>query len=776
LTLTASILKMIMIIMELIRSTARIGRFRGSKFRGRTDMNDVSKTASLLALAIGLAWSGESSQAQTANDTEQAQVPSTPVGQAPDGALGEIVVTAQRRAENLQNVPVAITAVSGETLEASGVRDVLDLKIALPSLNFTTTAGGYVLPVLRGIGSPAAGPGLENSVATYVDGVYIGAQSSSLYTLIDVAQVAVLKGPQGTLFGRNATGGLIQITTREPSEDFTADLLASYGNYDTVGGKAYVSGGLGTGLSASIAAVYEKRNDGTGRNLFTGREVQTYENFATRAKLLWKVGDTRVTLSGDYTNIQAADPAYRLAGLSFLGTRAIGGPYDVNNNIEGALKTEQGGGSVKIDHDFGGVTLQSITAYRASQLGTIFDSDRTPSNTQYSEINQRDRQFTQEIQLLSDTPGSPFKWVFGLYYMNGNSAYNPLFTRGSTIGGGAGAIVLRTEQLLDSYSAFGQASYEIGDRTNITAGIRYTFDKRKITATQTLDVGTTSTPNVTPVDEKISFNDPSWRISVDHRFSDQILAYLSYNRGFKSGSFVPQSFPAQILRPEVVDAFEVGLKTDLFGRRLRVNVAGFYYDYSGIQVNQIITGRQFAFSGEKTEFYGVDADITAQITPELQIFGGFSVLEATYKEFPNGVVTIPRATGGNTVIFADNPATPQRDNSVTGKTVQNAPKFTLNIGATYEIPTGIGLFRLAGDFYYNDGFFTTIDNRLRLPSYKLVNASITWKSTNERFDVQVWARNLTNEQYFNQFTPGTFADSGARAAPRTYGITAGVHF
>ncbi len=709
-----------------------------------------------------------------------------------DAGIAEIIVTAQKRAENQQNVPIAVTAVSSDTLEKLGIADTSDLKNVAPSLNFSTAVGGFGLPRIRGVGSTGVGPGIENPVATYIDGVYISSPIGALTGLSDIEQVAVLKGPQGTLFGRNATGGLIQITTRKPSDTPTADFRIGYGNYQTVTASGYVSGGIAHNLAASIAAKYENRDDGFGTNVFTGNEIGAQRQFTTRGKLRWESDDaaTAIQISGDYADTQAVSPAFRPISPNVLNQLAGGGRRDIDSDIDPVLRSKQYGGSLDIEHDFGSVSLKSLSAYRKMRLYVAFDPDGTTESDwafipgangpaagfahgYIIQNTQIDEQFTQEIQLLSSDSG-PFTWVVGGFYMWSKG----LFAPGYSVNAFQRAIGLYTEvnsqQTLNSFAGFAQGTYKLGDATNFTAGLRYTHDKREASGVRQVFSAATGEPLAvqTPplgVEENYSDTFPrmTWRLSVDHRFSPEVMAYASYNRGFRSAAYVVANFGLEtalsnkVLKPEIIDAYEIGLKTDLFDRRLRFNVAGYYYDQKNVQVMQIRNGIQTVYNADGAKIYGIDADIYFRPVPALTINGGVNWTHARYKSFTNAQITIPNPSGGNTITTGD----------ATGKRLQNVPDWTLSLGASYEM----GPVTISANYYHNDGWPADPDNRLRQKAYDLVDASVNF-DLGGGASVNIWGKNLTNAFYFQQLGASNFADNGVQANPRTYGVTLGYSF
>jgi iron complex outermembrane recepter protein len=717
--------------------------------------------------------------------------------------LEEVVVTAQRREENLQNVPIAVTAVSGDALEKAGIADTSGLKALVPSLSFSTAVGGLGLPRIRGVGSTGQGPGIENPVATYVDGVYMSSSIGALTSLSDVAQVAVLKGPQGTLFGRNATGGLIQITTRQPSHVFKADFQATAGNYGSVGGRAYLTGGFSNRVAASAAFNYDQRREGYGINVKTGHRILDQESYTGRAKLLWEPSDTTsVTLSGDTARVTSANPAFRSISRNVRGKFALGGQRDIHSDVDPALKTEQYGASLEIRHSFGGMDLMSLSAYRRMKMRVVFDPDGTTED-QWTGVpganapplgfahglvidnTELANQFSQEVQLLSTTEG-PFKWVVGAYYMSAKGEYQPgrTFTAFQTAGSAAFFIPpgryndLVVQQSLDTLAGFAQGTYSFGNATNLTAGLRHTRDERdasgirKAVEASGAPVAVQTAPQGVVERFKKTFPKTTWRLSVDHRYSPELMTYASYNRGFRSAAFVVSNFGLvtapenKELKPEVVDAFEVGVKSDLKDKRVRLNAAGYYYDQENVQVMQIVSGIQNIYNAKGAKLYGLDADGTAKVNERLTLTAGFNYVHGRYSSFTNAIVAIPQAAGGNLLTVGD----------ATGKKLQNVPEWTANLGVSYDVPISLGDLSFNANYYRNDGSAADPDNRLTQPAFGLLDLSVVWLSTSKNLSLSLWGKNLTDEFYFQQLGVSNFADNGVQAAPRTYGLTFGVHF
>lgn len=684
-----------------------------------------------------------------------------PEEDASQGGVQDIIVTAQKRSERLQDVPIAVTAISGEDLESRGVAKTLELAQAVPGLSYPVNLVSAV-PRIRGVGTTSAVAGNEAAVATYIDGVYYASAASSLLSLSNIEQIAVLKGPQGTLFGRNATGGLIQITTKEPSQTFSGSVAATIGNHDTYGGSLYVTGGLGESVSADLAVYYNDQRDGFGRNITTGRDVNKSRELAIRSKFLFQLGDsTDFTLAGDYADMHVAGPARRpaMGTTTITGVPYAGGPFDIESNIDNGTQTEQFGVSAKFVHRFGTVDLVSITAYRRADTHVLFDIDATPLSLFSSDIEFEDRQFSQELQLISTASG-PFKWTLGGYYFRGSGAYAR-----ATAGLPTLIQYIETKQRIRSPSIYGQASYDFSDATSLTLGLRYTHEKRLFDGRADIFTRATGiTAPTVPVSGELPEGRVTWRASIDQKVSPNVLIYASYNRGFKSGGFNGAKFAvAESFRSEVLDAFEVGIKSDFLDRKLRINGAAYYYDYQDLQISSYVNGTVQFSNAAAAEIYGVDLEVTAKPFDALTLTSGFAYTHARFKSFPTAQTSTPLPTGGNLISPGD----------ASGNKVPYTPDWTFSIGADYraQLPTGSLQFNV--NYYHNDGFFGEPENRLRQKAYDLLNGSIRWNlDADERVSLLLWGRNLTNQVYATQTIAQAQLDLYVPAPGRTFGATA----
>ena len=703
--------------------------------------------------------------------TQPALAQSAPQSPAADnaasGGIADIVVTAQKREERMQNVPVAVTAFSSDSLLSKGVVSLTDLATVTPGLVFPTVGIGGS-PRLRGVGTQISAGGNENSVATYVDGVYFPSAGANVMAFNSIAQVAVLKGPQGTLFGRNATGGLLQITTRDPGQTFTGNAEVGYGNRNTFTGNAYLGGPLGSGLAADIAVDYKNRQDGFGVNLYNGQKVGTMESFSVRSKWKAQLGDaTTATLIGDYSRLKGAFPAYRPVPdeLPLTGQPFAGNKFDVNSDVQPMSDNEEYGVSLNLQHEFGGVKLVSISAYRHGEWKFDFDSESLPLPILSANGAVPDKMFSQELQLVS-TGGGQLDWALGLYYFNRKSGFVPAHLVAPALGF---LQDFSTRQNTESFAGYGQATYRVNDSTAITAGLRLTTEKKSYFAQGVFhNLAPAFDAPLGPTADSKKVTKLTWRAAIDHHLNKDVMIYASYNRGFKSGGYDPTSVAvASYIRPEVLDAYEVGLKSDLLDRHLRINAAGYYYDFKDIQLNTYLNGLPAVYNGKSAKIYGFDLDVTAIPVDGLTLTAGVGYVHDRFDDFPIAATgLIP--TGG---IFQ------LPDISAKGKRLPNTPDWTVDLGAEYKVAIGAETLAASVDYFHSGKWFSDPENRLAQRAYSLVNASLKLSFAEDRYSIRAWGRNLGNVAYASQLFPQVpVADVVAYAEGRTFGVTLGAKF
>lgn len=674
--------------------------------------------------------------------------------------VADIVVTAQRRTENLQNVPIAVTALTSERMASQGITGTLALTAVAPSLQINQTSN-FGSIYLRGVGSNLADPTSEPSVATYIDGVYISSPQGNFFSFNNIERIEVLKGPQGTLFGRNATGGVIQVVTRDPSQKPAADISVGYGNYNTFSQSFYGTAGITTGLAADIAIIHENQADGYGRNLTLNKDVFKGHNVGIRSKWLWTPAEgTEVRFTADYShafNNNAYQYGPGVVSPSYPGAPLYAGPYNARSNLEQKVDTKSWGGALRLDQDLGGIKLTSITSRRKSTPFFQLDSDQGPSTLGGSIYHSYVRNWSQEIQLSNQTKGN-FDWVAGLFYFDVAGGYNPW----QSIGGG---FLWKAQQTTRAWAGYGQATLRLESGTSFTGGLRWTTEDQKMSSINL------TTP-VNAFSASINHKKLTWRIAVNQELADHVMGYVSYNRGFKSGGFNlldtgvlnknPVTFTPSY-NPEVVDAFEAGIKSDLFDRRLRLNIAAFYYDYQDIQLQKTVESGNRILNAASAIVKGLEAEFEAAATSNLTIRGGLSLLDAKYKDFPGAPAVT--ANGVPSVIDAS------------GNRLVAAPKFTGNLGVEYRTQVGGNPVIASVNAVHNGGFYWHADNRLRQAPYTVLNATLTMNLADDKYQVRLWGKNLGGEKYYvSKAEVQGRGDWTMLAPPRTYGVTFLAHF
>ncbi|WP_313805912.1 TonB-dependent receptor [Sphingobium sp.] len=701
---------------------------------------------------------------------------------ASDGQLQDIVVTAQRRSERLQDVPIAVSALTGDQALAAGITGTATIQASVPSLVVARTANSAT-PFLRGIGSTIGDANAESSVAIYLDGVYQPAAYGNFFEFNNIERIEVLKGPQGTLFGRNATGGVIQVITKDPSDKLESAFDFGYANYETVTANAYLSVPVSDTLAFNLSGSYLDQNEGWGANLIDGTPTRNTRNYGVRGKFMFTPTDrTTIKLSGSYQHsVNPGINSQNIAGSQTLLGQTYPGDFNTWSDHKSISRNEVKAVALHVDQDFDAFRFVNITSYNKTTGYVTVDGDQSSADLFFLQVNQLSKTFTQEVQLLSRSD-SRFQWVVGGYYYDRNVSQ---FAQNS---GSFLPLPTGLDQFANtkvrSKSLFAQGTYPITDGTNLTAGFRYSWEKIKGTATNY--IGGTSIP-LGPVGTTASFDygKPTWRLSLDHKFAPDIMGYVSYNRGTKSGNYGMTGGPAglsQPYQPEEIDAYEAGVKSQLFDRRVRLNAAIFHYDFKNYQFQKYVGGAAFVFNGPSAKTTGGEIELEIKPTRRLTLTGNVGILDTKIGDFagaPNscrpfatnvpdvgGFFCDPVTGGSGTVPF-----------NARGNRLPNAAKLSGNAGFSYEIPTANGTFLLTGSAYHFGGAPAAVDNRLYYRKYTTFNGSIGWTDARDQFSLRLWGKNLSNEYYYQQLgtSPG-LADFGSPAAPRTYGVTIGYKF
>jgi iron complex outermembrane receptor protein len=440
------------------------------------------------------------------------------------------------------------------------------------------------------------------------------------------------------------------------------------------------------------------------------------------------------------------------------GTTRYAGFYTSFAQHEDYVNISSSSVSLKDEQDLQFARFVSISAYQESAFRTRFDQDSTPLNVVDAFWHQPAESFSEELQLLSPE-SSKVQWIGGLFYFNQRTAF-PFHLEGLAAYPFTDLSIYYDDRLT-SMAGFGQATVEVLPETHVTAGLRYTTDRHDVTGATYGDsfLLESATPSA-------KFDKLTWRFVLDHQFTPDVLGYISDNRGFKAGGFNQQQYALPPVKPEVLDAYEAGFKTQFLDRRLRVNFAGYDYNYKDVQVNVYPAGSLEVINGAAAQIYGVDGDVAGALTNNFTLQTGVSWIHGRYTSFPDCPSYVPAPAGGNTQITID----------CTGRTTAHSPGFTGDVGAEYRMPTSVGELSYNLTFSYSTGYYPDPDNRIRQPHTTLVHPSVLWTSLDKKFNVRVWADNLLNEHYYQFLTAQATGDIGSPSAPRTYGVTAGIHF
>ena len=754
-----------------------------------------------LCVSVALCFLSGAAQAQ-----QEPAAPRGPLAQA-DAAATEgvqvIIVTANRREDNLQNVPAAVTAIPATELTTLGIGTVAEIQRLVPGLSLSRNGAGTNL-YLRGVGTNSSGFNTEAPIAAYIDGFYLANPGSTLFSFNNIERVEVLKGPQGTLYGRNATGGLVHVITRTPNQERSTDASVGYGNYNTLSLNLYSQAPLGDTVSASAAVTHTNQQDGFGRNVFTGNDNMKKKETGVQGKVRWEPsGATAVTLQGMYVDVdsdQGINTAIYPGAVGTDGTPYLG-EYRNSDRRDGTVASKFYLVGLKVEHDLGFANLLSLTGYIHNEANFTPNLTGMPGqpvagrSATNAVLFGESKTFSQELQLSSKTSGkSPLSWIGGLYYYHDDTvAGTGVF--GTCIGTVCAPTPIPTQTTgrptTRSYAAYAESTFEFATRTRGTLGLRYTRDEKALSGSTEPFRGLPNTPAVLPSTVVLKPGDPypgnpngiatdatfpklTYKAVLAHDFTDNVHVYVSQNRGFKSGTFNPTNFSNAVSRPETLDASEVGIKSELLERKLRVNLAAFHYSYKDIQLRTSASpappGTTITYNAGAGRVNGADAEITLAPMRALSITASVTYLDGIYTSFKNATCTTPRVItatvlGGNSTAACDN----------SGHRLVNTSKWSYNLRAVHSWETGVGGFALAVSDSYKSRSYWDASNRLSQDPYHIVSTSLTWSSRDKAYDVQLYARNLTNSYYMVMATE-TSNDVYAAGAPRTFGINFGMHF
>lgn len=697
-----------------------------------------------------------------------------PVSQVSATELEEIVVVATKREVKMQDVPITLTAISGEGLEKMGVAGMDQLTVAVPGMNFGRQNTATIV-FLRGVGSNSGSPGNEASVATYIDGVYQPNARLNIDSFNDVERVEVLKGPQGTLFGRNATGGLLHIITKDPTQETEGRIKAGYGNFDTFEGSFYGSTGITDNLAANISVYMKDAGESFIDNPLPGLEYVAPEERSVRVKLLYTPSDkTTIKLSARYFEAEQSNFTVRqpLPGVqNIAGFGYSGDWYTIANNRISLGDFEGKRMDLQVRHSLSDIDIISVSGYARDDSYSPFDSDAGPTFASESISPTFNESFTQEVRLES-TYESRLQWIAGMFYMDNRYCfcdYMNFSPSALTLNPEGLQIVAKGYGETIGMAFFGEAEYALTEQTNLVVGLRHNKDDLEVRASN-LTLGVPRYPETVREDD---FTKTTYRLGINHHFTDTLMLYATASRGYKSGVYnvlnAGATPPApNALQPEVLDALEVGFKSDWLDGRLRLNGAIYHYDYKNLQLQTIALTTVVTANAAAATNKGAELELQAQATDNLSFNMGLAYVDATFDEYI-GVTNVPNPTTGRGNVSLNG--------DFSGNTLFRTPEISYNATVNYLVPTDAGNFNINLTYYYSDEYFWDEMNRVREPSYSLINGAVSWEDTSETYKVSVWGRNLSDEEYSAYSSPSTASGDGySPAEPRMYGVNLEYRF
>jgi iron complex outermembrane receptor protein len=726
-----------------------------------------------------------------------AQEPATPTADESAYSSSDIVVTAQKRVERLQDVPISVTALGGDALARDRIRQADDLVTQVPNLQLTATVGeGTPSFAIRGVSMSDFSLNQSSPVATYYDEVYKGNFAFLGVALYDLERVEVLRGPQGTLYGKNTTGGAINIISRKPSFDTEGYLSLGYGNYNRFDAEGAINLPLTQTLAARFAFTVA-RADGWFKNVEPGKpDLNGVREYGLRASLLWEAAPGASFLLRASTSLQ--NP-YNYGIYAQPGPDGIGaGVYEAFDQGTSYFRTGLNRRELASTYtprrhartkaisltstvDAGrGLTVTSVTSYDRGKLFFAEDNDGSPLRVAELSYTDRASQFAQDLRLTSDWQG-PFNFILGGYYSR-EKVYNKntlaFFQDLDSTGDGlvneedcletfplACNLVNQFDQLKHSYALYSDTHYDLGGGVTLRGGLRYSHDDGLQTGLDSIAYGADGTPAFTIIpDTRLSFkrDNVSGKVGLDFKPSRDTLLYANYGRGYRGSSFNAQAFfdPSEVsvAKPETIDAFEVGAKTQLLDRRITLDTSAFYYIYHNQQFVNVdsVTGAATLINIDRSRIYGAEAELRARPTDAFTLRAALGLLHA-------------RITRGELSGL-----------DLRGNRLPNAASLTLSGGIDWTLfDTSAGQLSVHPNISYVSSQYFEVINvpRLKQGGYALVGGHIDF--SHGPWTASLWAKNLTNTFYTTSridLLASVGYDYNHLGTPRTYGASISHRF
>lgn len=730
---------------------------------------------------------------------------------------GAIVVTATKRATNVQNVPLSISVISGKTIADEQLRDGIALARQTPNL-MAESAMGAAMPRfrLRGIGTDDFTPTTASAVGIYEDEVYISAASGQSEPLYDLDRVEVLRGPQGSLWGKNTTAGAIAYVTTKPADTLSGQGHVIYGTDDTREAEAGVGGQIADGVSARIAGVYKHR-DGQFHNDYTGKDAGGYNIWDLRGQLLWDIAPDASLLVKVHGGRSKQGQPLQHVGLLAGGADSDGyvqpsGDNQLSNNGPDKTHANRFGVDARLKVDLGGPTLTDIASYERSSSLVYSDDDANPISSYHERYGGKSQTFTNELRVAS-ADGNRFGWIVGAYYLHDRTTSFGQLGLYSPMDFGVNGIAYDVAVKTDNLAGFASLSYQLTPRLKLTAGGRYTWERKSLSGiaydylTNPADVFDASRSDFTYIDTSkgIYFDStgapmaaipghrawkkPTWDVSADYKATDDVLLFGRIARGFRSGNYntyvaAPENLTAY--NPETLTSYEAGIKTSWFDRRLTLNVTGFHYDFRNMQVTVLQSVGTVTQNAASARVNGFEVEANARPIKGLTFNAGYGYQDSRYTNFTNASVPTPINQGAPL--------------DLSGQSLERAPKRTLNLSGTYEIALGSGTLSFNTDWRYtsryrfhiwsdatnnNPAAFLAdpatralVRNTFSQQALWLGDARVAYHFDHSGLEVAAWIKNLTDRKY-NTNAFAMFFNRSISTYPgerRTAGISASYSF
>jgi iron complex outermembrane receptor protein len=703
----------------------------------------------------------------------------------PSNGPEEVVVTAQRQQQQERYVPITMTAISPLKMEDAHLVSLESIGAVTPGLVFEA-GNGFPQSYIRGVGANYVTPGLENPVALYVDGAYVPRGAGTFFGLMDMGSVEVLKGPQGTLYGRNATGGAILMNTADPTDEYSVRATAEYGSFDHFLGEAVVNVPVSDTFSLRFAGRYYT-DGGYQKDVTTGDHLKGDHGGDIRGKALWTPNEAFSALltveylrdnSNSLSDGRTSSPPPLCAACGIPGGNANVGFYQTASDFEAPYISHSFSANLNLKYHIGDLNFQSVTAYRDLFGTTSEDNDMSALPLFVFQSGFGGKTFSEDAQVSSAYTGW-LNFLAGLQYIH-DDASDFAHLMGLGLGIPYGNTPARTDQgvTTKSFAAFAELYIKPMERMTITLGGRYSSDDRSIDTMINPVAQAIFNPAGTPnFSQKVSYTKFTPRAVVAYDTGNTNL-YASYTQGFRAGGFNTPSFAPQAapINPETINSYEVGAKFVSDDERLHLNLAAFKYDYKDVQVTavDVTTGGQIINNAGAAEGKGGEADVAYAASDWLTLSGGLAYLDAYYTNYPNALIYVETPVGYATQ-FAD----------LKGKPLPRSPRWSGYVGANFITPLGDALggytFRLAPtlhfsskyDFYPDAGGQSQAD---RQKSLALFDVTGGFQPPSGNYEIGFYVNNAFGEKYYTSISTGSFGADQFVAKPRTYGVRISANF